>query len=660
MLENLARKIPGALFRYCVELDGRSRLDFMSPGCRDIWELDPQAVALDMGALWAMVHEDDRLAMRASVDASAAALTDWSHQWRIATPSGRTKWLHGVGRPERSPEGALVWHVFVLDVTSSRHAQALRLEAEQRFRRLLDQVPNVAVQGYGTDLKVHYWNRASETLYGYSPDEAMGRGLLDLIIPDEMKPAVQEAVHAMFTRGDPIPPGELDLRHKDGGAVSVYSSHVLLAREGQDPEMFCVDVDLSERRRAEASRAQLEAQLRESQKMEALGTLAGGIAHDFNNIVAAIMGNIELALEDVPPDHPAHTSLQEVRKAGRRARNVVQQILAFTRRRAAHKEPLDLGRVLRETEGLLRAGLPAGVALEIDIDPDTPAVLGDLTQLEQVLLNLCTNAWQACRDAPAPRIRVALDAVPAPGPDEGVLWPGGAPSARWPLRNARLTVEDNGCGMDAATQARVFEPFFTTKPPGTGTGLGLAVVHGVLREHGAGIRLVSAPGEGARFVMLFPAAPDAAALPATAPPSSGPPVANVPDRPVVYVDDDTAIGDLVRRAFERSGRAVTVAHGADECLAHLRRSPGVFALVVTDQNMPGVSGVELAAQIRAEWPDVPVVITSGYVSDDLCRRAAAAGARDVLHKPDTVDQVVSRLQALVAQYVPRDATRGGV
>ncbi|MFN3495009.1 MAG: PAS domain S-box protein, partial [Hydrogenophaga sp.] len=385
-IEQLAEFVPGAMFQFRVLPDGTRRLEHMTRGCYDLWELDPGALDHDMGALWAMVDRRDLPAMRASIIECAEQLKDWTWQWRIHTPSGRTKWLHGAGRPKREADGTLVWHVFVFDQTDNLQAQENLRESEERFRQLLDGIPNVAVQGYDANLVCRFWNRASELLYGYSAEEAVGANLLDLIIPEPMRPLVVEATQQMLATGQAIPAGELLLKRKDGSPVSVYSSHVLLQRAGSQPAFFCIDYDLTERQNAENTRLQLQSQLRESQKMEALGTLAGGVAHDFNNIVAAILGNVELALDDVPEANPARTSLYEIRKAGRRARDLVQQILAFSRRQDNTRQPICLRAVLADAHSLLRATLPADVTLHVHADDHLPAVLANATQIEQVVL----------------------------------------------------------------------------------------------------------------------------------------------------------------------------------------------------------------------------------------------------------------------------------
>jgi two-component system cell cycle sensor histidine kinase/response regulator CckA len=378
--------------------------------------------------------------------------------------------------------------------------------SDQRFRELIDAIPNIAVQGYDHELICRFWNGASEQLYGYSAAEAIGTSLLDLIIPAGMRDLVIQATSDMLSTGQAIPSAELELQDKQGRPVHVHSGHVLLQRLGQPPEFFCIDFDLSERRQSEATRQQLEAQLRDMQKMEALGTLAGGIAHDFNNIVAAILGNVGLAIEDTAPDSPALTSLLEIQKAGRRARALVQQILTFARRQEELREPASIEPLLRELQGLFNTTLPDTLQLQVNVLEPLPTVTINVTQMQQVLLNLVTNAVQAIGSRSQGRVEVRVRSLDGP--------PSAPPESQEVLRSAQasgtpgllLEVCDNGDGMTADVARRVFEPFFTTKTTQNGTGLGLAVVHRILRDHDATLHLHTAPGQGTRFGIWLAAA----------------------------------------------------------------------------------------------------------------------------------------------------------
>lgn len=653
-LLHIAACLPGAFLQTRTDAAGVNCVTFVSEGCLALWELDSAALMKDCTLMHGQTEPDERLHMQKSIAAAATSGQDWSFEWRVTTPSGQRKWLRGVGRCQLDADGAMVLNAFVSDVTDSKRAQQAVLESEARFRQLLEELPNVSVQGYGKDMVTRYWNRGSEHLYGYTAEEAIGTPLVDLIIPPPMRDTVVGSVAEMMQSGHAIPCGDLTLVRKDGSSVDVYSSHVYLDIPGRDPEFFCIDFDLTERRNAEALRSQLEMQLRESQKMEALGTLAGGVAHDFNNIVAAIIGNTVLALDDIPAQHPAHVSLQEIRKASHRARNLVQQILAFSRRQVMERRAINLVGVVDESVRLLRATLPAGIVLRVHCAPDTPAVLADATQIEQVILNLCTNAWQAVLDTPAGAVDVTLTRHASLPPEAGEAPPGPSLEA-WTC----LRVSDNGMGMDEATRARMFEPFFTTKPPGKGTGLGLAVVHGILRDHHAVLDVRSAPGVGSSFAIYFPGlAPDEGQpptepLPENARTAAAQKPAQEADRPhILYVDDDEMIVFLMQRLMEREGYRATVFSNADEALDALRAPGARFDLVITDYNMPGMSGLALAQAAFGLHPSLAVAITSGHIDDTLQQQAKAIGVSELINKPNTVDELFAAVERLVKKIVP--------
>lgn len=506
-MDALAAGLPSAFVQWRVGTDGAPVIERLGPAFWALLDHPTPAPGDDAGAFWARVDPRDASALRASLQHPHATETDWQAAWRMAGANGQACWLQGAGRPWPLPQGGWRCRAFITALSDGRAAQAARDASEQRFRDLIDAIPNIAVQGYDQQLICRFWNAASEQLYGHRAHEAIGTSLLDLIIPPDMREPVCRATADMLASGQAIPSAELVLQHKDGRPVHVHSGHVLLQRPGRAPEFFCIDFDLSERRQAEASRHRLEAQLRDMQKMEALGTLAGGIAHDFNNIVAAILGNVNLAIEDTAPDSPALTSLREIQKAARRARGLTQQILTFARRQAEKREPTAIGPLVAELPGLFKASLPPAIHLSVRIDEPLPLVQANATQMEQVLLNLVTNAIQATGGRAQGQVEVLVR--PCEGPPEAV------PGQLEVLRSAhppgtaglRLDIRDNGSGMAHDIVQRIFEPFFTTKTAQKGTGLGLAVVHGILRDHDATLHLHSAPGQGTTFSLWLAGVP---------------------------------------------------------------------------------------------------------------------------------------------------------
>jgi len=426
-------------------------------------------------------------------------------------------------------------------------------------------------------------------------------------------------------------------------------------------------VDISSLRAMQAEQEALQGQLAQSQKMEALGTLAGGVAHDFNNILAAILGNADLARHDLPRDAPARESLHEISTAARRGRELVRQILAFSRQQPLERAPVDVRAVVNEACTLLRTALPPQVQLVQDVDCKTPPIQADATQLGQVFVNLGTNAVHALQGR-AGSIEFLLDALPADDPTVPLEF--GQNCMAKGVCVVRLRVRDNGCGMTEAVKRRMFEPFFTTKPVGQGTGLGLPVVLGIVEAHGGCISVDSEPGKGTQFSLGFPAVAAAplspvgrlenTALPdgVTMAPSVADPVAPTSEsepmtesnraesRHILYLDDDDTLVFLVRRLLERRGYRVTGVSDQQQAIDAVRANPGGFDLMLTDYNMPGMSGIEVAEEVLRISPQLPVAVASGYINEELEQKAKAVGVREVVFKTDAIEsfcEVVERL-----------------
>ena len=393
--------------------------------------------------------------------------------------------------------------------------------------------------------------------------------------------------------------------------------------ENGAPEGFIVQAtDTTGQRRAEALREAVEQRLRDAQRLHAIGTLAGGIAHDFNNILGAIRGNLALVLDSLPAGHPALPPLTQIERASLRGRSLVRQILAFSRNEPGEMRPEPLQPLVEETVSLLRPTLPPGVVLQTRLAAGTVWACVNSSQIHQVLMNLCTNAWQALHDGRG-EITVGVETRP-----DG---------------DAHLWVADDGSGMDAQTQRRVFEPFFTTKPVDVGSGLGLSVVHGIVQAHGGTVSIDSVPGRGTTVHVHLPAAhgkAEAAASEAAHAPAPG-----RGDRHVLYLDDDEVMAPLAGQLLRRDGFRVTTFVDSGQALAALRDPGHGFDVFVTDFNMPGRSGLEVIRVLKEFAPDVPVVLTSGYIDDGLRSQAAERGVTLLVNKEDLREHLCRAVDA---------------
>ncbi|NTU60266.1 MAG: PAS domain-containing protein, partial [Deltaproteobacteria bacterium] len=522
---------------------------------------------------------------------------------------------------------------YTVDVTELKRAEAAALESkasEQRHRERLSSAVEIAGLGFyeqgmaGTEVFLDDRARELLGLTGEEPGGAV-EFWLSRVHPED-RPALLEARRRFFAEGGERASVEYRYLHPRRGTIWLHQAARVLERDaaGRVARQIGVLRDVTLEREAEASRADLAEQLRRAQKMEAIGTLAGGIAHDFNNILTPILMNAEMALRYLDDPDSARDALGEILVAAERAKDLVRQILTISRKEPdAPLAPVPLGPLVKEVAKFLAASLPSTIEIRTEVDPTCGAVVGDLSQLHQVLLNLCTNAGYAMQERGGV-LTVALGHAPEKG------------DGRW----LRLSVRDTGPGIPPAVLGRIFEPYFTTKPAGKGTGLGLAVVQGVVTNLGGTVSVESRPGEGTTFEVLLPEA-DRAALSV---------VLDLPEAPrgegqrVLVVDDEPAIREVVERVLLSLGYRVTACAGSAEALAAFGADPGAFDAVLTDYTMPGMNGLDLAAELMRLRPDLPVLLGTGYAESVSEELVAARGLRALLMKPYTKQKIGEALR----------------
>lgn len=497
----------------------------------------------------------------------------------------------------------------VLDISDRRQADAARLASEQRLRLLLHSANLVVWEADPETLNFTYVSDYCERLLGYSRQAWLEPNFwVEHIHPDDRDEAIEICKHGC----------EAGVGHRmeyrmiaaDGKVVWIEDAvHVQVADERVE-RLQGVLQDISQRKL-------LEEQLRQSQKMEAIGRLAGGIAHDFNNILTVMMGYSELLLFTMPANDPGRSAIASINEAGKRAAALTRQLLTFSRKAIVAPKVLDLNDLVRSTEILLRPTIGEDIKLTIDIDPDVRPIKADRVHIEQVLMNLAINA----RDAM---------------PQGGSMTISTHDRVRIPCNNSRamsdyveLALTDSGCGMSEEIIGKIFDPFFTTKEVGRGTGLGLAVVHGVVTGAGGFIHVESQIGTGTTFHLCFPAAPQGSqsSSPSRAPEYSG------GKETILLVEDDRAVRAVTLATLTQLGYKVIDAGNGDQALAEFRRDPNRFDLLLSDVVMPGMSGRKLAEFARDIRPELPVLFMSGHTDDAVVQHGIRSSADAFIQKP---------------------------
>ena len=525
----------------------------------------------------------------------------------------------------------IVGHVFADALENKKTRQALQ-ESEERLRTVFETFPDPVTIIHVGDGRCIDVNSAFTRVMGWSATEVIGKKATDLDIWED--PAEhQKLVDGIAEKGK-IDNLEAKFCLKDGRTITALMSAVLIRLNNQ-PHILTITRDISELKSAQREREQLKTQLIQAQKMEAIGTLAGGIAHDFNNILGAIIGYAEMALYDTRQDSMEHYNIDQVLKAGHRAKDLVKQILAFSRKSEQNKQIISLTPIIKEALNLLRASLPTTIEIEQHIESNLDAIYADPTQIHQVMMNLCTNAGHAMADK-AGILSISLQNVDMTAKT----------AALYPDLSAgpyvKLSISDTGYGMDAATVNRIFDPYFTTKSQDKGTGMGLAVVHGIVKGHGGSIQVESTPGKGSRFDIFFPImekqtvseTEELKALPTGS-------------ERILLVDDENSLIDLGKNMLIRLGYQVETRTRPIEALEAFREDPPKFDLVISDMTMPNMTGDILAAELRQIRPDIPIIICTGYSERINEQRSKELGLQSLIMKPFTIRRLAKTVRAVL-------------
>jgi PAS domain S-box-containing protein len=513
------------------------------------------------------------------------------------------------------------------DITKERRVEEALKASEERFRLIVensnDLIAELTLEGYFV-----YASPAFKAALGFEPRRIVSSNLRAWVHPDELR-----LISKLFeTKGAAT-------TFRVQNAKAEWRWMEASSRRFQDSNgherVTLIMRDVTQRIESKAAKAIMEARLQQAQKMEALGTLAGGIAHDFNNILAAIIGYAELAKMTVPEDHPAIEAIHEVLNASSRATDLVRQILTFSRQQEHERKVIQLTPIVCEVSKLLRAALPASIEIQTIIAQGLPNVLADPSQIHQVLMNLGTNAAHAMRKQGGVLEIVVGKVAVSEGSARTVI-------GLNPGNYLRLVVRDTGDGMAPEIMQRIFEPFFTTKPAGEGTGLGLSVVHGIVKAHDGAISVASKPGMGSSFEIFLPAVEEGE--------MNGVGGRDIPKgdgEKILYVDDEPALCRLVEHSLARCGYKGVTRADPVEALKLFLEDPFSFSAVITDFTMPKMSGLELVSEIHKVVPQLAVVITTGFTGSVDVEAVKLSGVVEVLAKPFTMQRLAECLHRVV-------------
>ncbi len=554
----------------------------------------------------------------------------WRRDGSAIWVSNSTRAYFGDARSVQYYEG------IVIDISERKQAETALQLSKERIKAFFDHSPAGLII---FDHKLRYLsvNKTLAELNGLPVEAHIGKRL-DQIFP-EMARDLEEPLKRILDTGKPL----LNVERRDTnhqGEVYDWLANMfpIPGYDGAVNAIGCVVLDVTERKRAEKDRVRLEDQIRQVQKLESVGRLAGGVAHDLNNLLSPIIGYSEMLLMKCIGEQPEKKSLEQILKAGSRARDLVRQLLAFSRKQALDFKPIHLNTLLKNFQSLLYRTIREDIAIHLELAASLPLIQGDIGQLEQVIMNLAVNAADAMPDGGTLTIEsgvAELDAQYA-ACHQGVT-PGGY---------VRLSVSDTGCGMDGAILDHIFEPFFTTKPKEHGTGLGLATVYGIVKQHGGNIWAYSEPGLGTTFKVYLPVAADPmAAAPVDTPSASMPQTTGW--ETVLLVEDNPAVRDLARDILKQAGYQVLAAEGGIEALSLLAKGAGPVHLLLTDVVMPRMNGKELFKRVRALYPAIQVLYMSGYTEDVIAHQGVMDPGVDFIQKPFSARDLVAKVREIL-------------
>lgn len=587
--------------------------------------IQPRSLRPSFEAFCRLVHPDDQEMVSALIQVAARDRQPFAFEHRLVRPDGRTRTLYLRGRVSRAQTSPVTWMVGTVQDVTEREA-TLRL-TESRLQAIINAEP-ACVKLVSVDGRLLDMNPAGLTMIDATNlSQVIGRSIIDLVHPDDRSRFL--SIHQAACGALPAW-GEFRLTGFSGRERWVESHSVPFETTEGARAVLSVTSDITERKR-------LEEQLRQSQKMEAVGRLAGGIAHDFNNLLTVIGGYTETALEEVPADTASAAALREVYRAAQSAGALTRQLLMFSRQQVVRLNALDLNAVITQVEQLLMRTLGEDIEIATSLPSNLHPIQGDPIQLQQVLMNLAVNA----RDAMPHGGMLTIET-------RNVKHTGPRRFGTAPLGSVELRVTDTGCGMDDSARTHVFEPFFTTKQLGHGVGLGMATVYAIVQGMGGTIQVASAPGRGTTFRLQFPQSPTPVeeVAPSSAPSSS---VKLQGSETILLVEDDDKVRAYTAQVLKNAGYDVLEASEPTVALKMAKRSDATIHLLLSDLIMPGFDGVELTKRFRLSHPDTPVLFMSGYSDDTMARHGLTVDQYELLTKPFSTTHLLRKVREMLGE-----------
>ncbi|HEY8187170.1 MAG TPA: PAS domain S-box protein [Pyrinomonadaceae bacterium] len=556
-------------------------------------------------------------------------------EYRYIHKNGSLLTFESIGKSHLDEKGELVSIVNTRDITERKRMEEALRQSEERYRRLFENANDII---YTQDLAGNFTsvNKVAEAVTGYSLEEVLKMNFSQLFSAADIE-KMRMMTKRKLSRQTDSTSYEVTFRAKDGRAVQLDVSTTLIIENGVPVGVQGIARDITERKRAEAALRTSQAQLQQSQKLEAIGQLAGGVAHDFNNLLTAIKGYSDLSLRRLHEDHPVRGHLEEIKKASDRAASLTRQLLAFSRKQILEPKVLDLNLVVRDMYDMLRRLIGEDIDLATNLKSDLGRVKADPGQVEQIIMNLVVNA----RDAMVQGGKVTIETSNVTFDERYTLQHAPVETGNYVM----LAVTDTGCGMDKETQTHMFEPFFTTKEAGKGTGLGLSTVYGIVTQSGGYIWVYSEVGKGTSFKVYLPRLAEQT-LPEKSK-SVSPDAELGGHKTILLVEDEAIVRHITCLILESKGYRVLEAEGAEEALHLCRLHAGKIDLMLTDVIMPGMSGRVLAERVAVSCPELPVLYMSGYTDDAIVRHGLLADMLEFIQKPFTPEALTLKVRSVL-------------